>query len=99
MTASLSDRMAVALRDISNINDVGARAMAYIAAGIFLHELPRDDVRASILAFPPLELPGLRPRPFSRPVSQLRRMRSFVVRRGELEHLHPVRESAHTVIV
>lgn len=47
MTASLSDRMAVALRDISNINDVGARAMAYIAAGIFLHELPRDDVRAA----------------------------------------------------
>lgn len=47
MTASLSDRMALALRDIANINDVGARAIAYIANGISLHELSREDVLAA----------------------------------------------------
>lgn len=47
MSASISDLMAAALRDIPNIHDKGTRAMAYIHAGIDLHELPREDVRAA----------------------------------------------------
>lgn len=37
--------MADALRDVADINDMAARARAYIAAGIELHNLPKDDAR------------------------------------------------------
>ncbi len=56
MTAALSDLMAAALRDIPNIHDKGTRAMAYIHAGIDLHDMPREDMRAADEAALSIEL-------------------------------------------
>ena len=56
MSASLPDLMAIALSDLANINDAGARAIAYIRAGIYLHEIPRDDVLQADQAALSLEL-------------------------------------------
>lgn len=56
MTTSLTDLMAAALRDVSDISDLAARARAYIDAGIELHDLPRDDARNADEAAVSIEL-------------------------------------------
>lgn len=56
MSVSLADLMAEALRDVADISDLASRARAYIAAGIELHDLPKDDARNADEAAVSIEL-------------------------------------------